>query len=240
MLVLNNLQKKFTNSKMVLNNVNAKFRSGSINCIVGVNGAGKTTLLNIISSILMPTKGDVYLNSESIFENSTLKKEIFYTPVNPFFYENLSAKDNLYLICSLYNRKIDQITIEKTIKDVGLNIEDLNIPVYNFSSGMKQKLNFASMLLVDSNVLLLDEPFNALDHVAQKNFTRILKGIVSKEKIIIFTSHLPNTILELSENIYLLKDGCFTDKRKAQSFNQTTLETWLLESQKEVIPYEEK
>ncbi|HFQ1790850.1 TPA: ATP-binding cassette domain-containing protein [Staphylococcus aureus] len=81
MLVLNNLQKKFTNSKMVLNNVNAKFRSGSINCIVGVNGAGKTTLL---------------------------------------------------------------------------------------------------------------------------------------------------------------KDGCFTDKRKAQSFNQTTLETWLLESQKEVIPYEEK
>ncbi|HAY6535261.1 TPA: AAA family ATPase, partial [Staphylococcus aureus] len=184
--------------------------------------------------------GDVYLNSESIFENSTLKKEIFYTPVNPFFYENLSAKDNLYLICSLYNRKIDQITIEKTIKDVGLNIEDLNIPVYNFSSGMKQKLNFASMLLVDSNVLLLDEPFNALDHVAQKNFTRILKGLVSKEKIIIFTSHLPNTILELSENIYLLKDGCFTDKRKAQSFNQTTLETWLLESQKEVIPYEEK
>ncbi|HCD1823720.1 AAA family ATPase, partial [Staphylococcus aureus] len=116
----------------------------------------------------------------------------------------------------------------------------LNIPVYNFSSGMKQKLNFASMLLVDSNVLLLDEPFNALDHVAQKNFTRILKGLVSKEKIIIFTSHLPNTILELSENIYLLKDGCFTDKRKAQSFNQTTLETWLLESQKEVIPYEEK
>lgn len=85
MLVLNNLQKKFTNSEMVLNNVNAKFRSGSINCIVGVNGAGKTTLLNIISSILMPTKGDVYLNSESIFENSTLKKEIFYTPVNPFF-----------------------------------------------------------------------------------------------------------------------------------------------------------
>ncbi|MBS3496260.1 AAA family ATPase, partial [Staphylococcus aureus] len=88
-------------------------------------------------------------------------------------------------------------TIEKTIKDVGLNIEDLNIPVYNFSSGMKQKLNFASMLLVDSNVLLLDEPFNALDHVAQKYFTRILKGLVSKEKIIIFTSHLPNTILEL-------------------------------------------
>lgn len=88
----------------------------------------------------------------------------------------------MYLICSLYNRKIDQITIEKTIKDVGLNIEDLNIPVYNFSSGMKQKLNFASMLLVDSNVLLLDEPFNALDHVAQKNFTPILKGLVSKER----------------------------------------------------------
>ncbi len=53
-----------------------------------------------------------------------------------------------------------------------MNIEDLNIPVYNFSSGMKQKLNFASMLLVDANVLLLDEPFNALDHVAQKNFTQ--------------------------------------------------------------------
>lgn len=83
MLVLNNLQ-KFTNSKMVLNNVNAKFRSGSINCIVGVNGAGKTTLLNIISSILMPTKGDVYLNSESIFENSTLKKRFLHTSKSLF------------------------------------------------------------------------------------------------------------------------------------------------------------
>ncbi len=85
MLVLNNLQKKFTNSKMVLNNVNAKFRSGSINCIVGVNGAGKTTLLNIISSILMPTKGDVYLNSESIFENSTLKRDFYHTSKSLFF-----------------------------------------------------------------------------------------------------------------------------------------------------------
>lgn len=92
---------------MVLNNVNVKFRSGSINCIVGVNGVGKMILLNIISSILMLIKGDVYLNSESIFENSILKKEIFYILVNFFFYENLSVKDNLYLICSLYNWKID-------------------------------------------------------------------------------------------------------------------------------------
>lgn len=122
---------------MVLNNVNVKFRSGSINCIVGVNGVGKMILLNIISSILMLIKGDVYLNSESIFENSILKKEIFYILVNFFFYENLSVKDNLYLICSLYNWKIDQIIIEKIIKDVGLNIEDLNIFVYNFLSGMK-------------------------------------------------------------------------------------------------------
>lgn len=240
MLVLENIKKKFGKEDSVLCDVNISFDENSVNCIVGANGAGKTTLLNIISSLIFPSKGDIYLDGESILDNSDLKNKIFYVPVQPFFYENLSAKDNLYLISNLYGKKVSQASIHHFFNEVGLKKSDLSRPVQSFSTGMKQKLNFASMLLVNAPVVLLDEPFNALDQFTQSTFSKILKRLVHENKTIIFTSHLPSTILELSHNIYFLKNGTIVEKKKASFFRQDSLEEWLSSNQSEENNYEEK
>lgn len=240
MLVLENIQKKFGKSDSVLRDINISFDENSVNCIVGANGAGKTTLLNIISSLIFPSQGDIYLNGESILENNDLKNKIFYVPVQPFFYENLSAKDNLYLISNLYGKKVSQDSINHFFDEVGLKRNDLNRPVQSFSTGMKQKLNFASMLLVNAPVVLLDEPFNALDQFTQSIISKTLKRLVHENKIIIFTSHLPSTILELSDNIFFLKNGAIVENKKASFFSQDSLEEWLSINQSEENNYEEK
>ncbi|EGQ2712990.1 ATP-binding cassette domain-containing protein [Staphylococcus pseudintermedius] len=240
MLTVKNIQKNFEKSTSVLKDITIDFDENSINCIVGANGAGKTTLLNIVSGLILPSNGNIFWDGKSILENVSLRNKIFYVPVAPFFYEKLSAKDNLKLISNLYGKDVNLELIIQVLEEVGLKREDLKTPVQNFSTGMKQKLNFASMLLVDVPVILLDEPFNALDSITQSRFSKILKNLVGQKKTIIFTSHLPNTILDLSDNIYFLKRGTIVEKKRRDFFDRESLEIWLSDNQKEENQSEEE
>ncbi|GGI32570.1 ABC transporter ATP-binding protein [Staphylococcus chromogenes] len=240
MLTVKNVQKKFGKSISVLKDVTIDFDENSINCIVGANGAGKTTLLNIISGLILPSNGNIFLDDKSILKNVSLRNKIFYVPVDPFFYEKLSAKDNLEIISNLYGKNIGSELVIQTLEEVGLKREDLRTPVQNFSTGMKQKLNFASMLLVDVPVILLDEPFNALDSITQSRFSKILKDLRRKKKTIIFTSHLPSTILDLADNIYFLKKGIIVEKKRRDFFDRESLEIWLSDNQREENQNEEE
>ncbi|UXV38790.1 ATP-binding cassette domain-containing protein [Staphylococcus simulans] len=206
MLRLKCLNKSFDKKHMVINNLSISIDDG-IHCIIGKNGAGKTTLLNLISSLIFPDSGDIAIDEKSIYKHKNLRSNIFYVPIEPFFYERLSAKENLLLICSLFEKHIDISDIKNIFKMVNLEINVLNNPVYTFSSGMKQKLNFASMLLVKPYIILLDEPFNALDYETQEKFSLLLKEMQNQKHIIIFTSHISSTISTLAENIMVLKNG---------------------------------
>lgn len=208
-LKLTNISKSFNKKHMVINDLSITINEG-IHCIIGKNGAGKTTLLNIVSSIMFPDVGDILVDEKSIYTHNNLRSHIFYVPIEPFFYERLSAKDNLLLICSLFEKDININDLEKVFEQVNLEKEVLNNPVHTFSSGMKQKLNFASMLLVKPYIILLDEPFNALDYETQEKFSLLLKEMKSQKRIIIFTSHISNTISTLADNLLVLKNGNIT------------------------------
>ncbi|WP_251516220.1 MULTISPECIES: ATP-binding cassette domain-containing protein [Staphylococcus] len=228
MLELKDISKIFESEHDVLNNVNATFRDGTINCIVGKNGAGKTTLLNILSSIIMPTEGVIYYNNKNIIENTNLRKQIFYIAVKPFFYEKLTAQQNVELICNLYEVRVTRTEIKHTFNKVGLDDGDRKKAVNTFSSGMKQKLNFVAMLLVNAPIVLLDEPFNALDTQTQDLFLTLLKTLADHNHTIIFTSHITETIFKLAENICVLKEGQFQTIESASIFESTEqLEQWI-------------
>lgn len=228
MLQLNNIKKEFDKNNVVLDKINVTFKEGSINCIVGRNGAGKTTLLNLMSSILMPTSGEISYLGNNINQFTQNRKNIFYVAVTPFFYEKLNAKQNLKLIFALYEKSISEEDINLVIEKVGLESKDLQKPVFNYSSGMKQKLSFAAMLLVSSPVILLDEPFNALDTKTQMNFLGILKDLADENHTIIFTSHLINTMFKLAEYMYVLNEGKITEYHSTTLFDdEEQLEEWI-------------
>lgn len=233
MLVLDNINKRFKKNKKVLDSINMKFEDSKIYCIVGKNGAGKTTLLNVISSILFPDSGEIFINDKSIYKNTYLRSEIFYVPVSPFFYERLSAKDNLFLISSMFEKKVTLENIIEVFNKVDLSTEEINTPVYNFSSGMKQKLNFASMLLVKPYIILLDEPFNALDQKTQDSFTKLLKEMAIEKHIIIFTSHIANTILNLAEKILVLNNSTIELHKNVDDIND--FHSWIKNVTYEVL-----
>ncbi|MFW3537045.1 ABC transporter ATP-binding protein [Staphylococcus caprae] len=230
MLRISNIKKKFNKNETVLKDVNLSFSPSTIHCIIGKNGAGKTTLFNLISSILLPDSGEITINGKSLKKNTYLRKSIYFVSSDPFFYENLNCKNNILLISSLYGKEVSKQNILSALSKVGLDKTDLDKKVSNFSSGMKQKLNFACMLIVGSPIVLLDEPFNAIDQVTQRNFSNIIKELSNSGSTIIFTSHIVNTIINLAEDIHVLSEGYIVDERKCMDFpSEETLVEWITE-----------
>lgn len=133
-------------------------------------------------------------------------------------------------ISSLYDKTISRTKILEIVLSVGLEEKDLSIMVENFSSGMKQKLNFALMLILSPPVILLDEPFNALDYNTQKTFHHILKRLKNEGHTIIFTSHLIDTILDLADHLLLLNNSTFLEERKTSGMSRKDLEDFVLDN----------
>ncbi|WP_071460907.1 ABC transporter ATP-binding protein [Bacillus massilinigeriensis] len=183
--------------------------------IIGKNGAGKTTLLKLIVGLTKPDSGEVLFLEEDLFENPMNRKKISYVPIESFFYEKLSVFDNLKLVASLYgvrNFKSSLIEISKITQ-----IESfLNKSVEDLSSGMKKKLALAASLLTEPDLIVLDEPFNALDVASISLFTDILLNFNGS---IIFTSHIPETVYELAERVIVLKDGKISDDVNMDRFS---------------------
>ncbi|MFC7439658.1 ABC transporter ATP-binding protein [Laceyella putida] len=205
LLEVKELYKKF-GSKAVIENLNLHLHSNEIVALMGQNGVGKTTLLNILTGLIYPDSGDVTIEGKNLFNQVEIRKQIGYIPVDGFFYDHLNAYENLEMVACLYGVKPKKTDIEQLLEQVGLYPEDAKRPTGTYSSGMKQKLNFASGMIHQPKLLVLDEPFNALDPQTTSIFKNLLKDFVNKGKGILFTSHLPETILQLADRVVVMSN----------------------------------
>ncbi|MFN3550698.1 MAG: ATP-binding cassette domain-containing protein [Endomicrobiia bacterium] len=203
---IENLTKKFGNLE-VFKNINFKIEENTIVGISGKNGCGKTTLLKLISGLLLPDNGKIFVYKKDIFKERHIVKNYIGLSLNTDngFYPQLTVLENLKFLCLLY---------KKTIEDFKSYIEELEL--YNFlntkflfcSSGTKTKLWLLSSLIKNSKILLIDELTKSIDFDTKQKVYNFIKNLNQKYQVtVIFVSHSIEEITTLSNKWLHIENG---------------------------------
>jgi len=214
MLDLKNLSKSFDGGNFeVLKDINISIKKGKFVCVLGPSGCGKTILLYLVAGFIKPTKGKVLMENKEITKPDNSRMMVFQDYV-------LFPWKNVYenVLFALDNSKLDKDEKHKLVMRylhlVGIDKFKDWYP-YKLSGGMQQRVAFARALVTDPQVLLMDEPFSALDSQYRK-FLRInLEKIWRKTKqTIVFVTHIVSDAIFLADEIYLLSIGPACIKKK--------------------------
>lgn len=200
-IVLENVSKK-TGDTVLLDNINLTLEASKIYGFIGSNGSGKTVLFKTILGLMKHTSGNLFVNNElrqGFLNNVGMIIE------RPNFIPYYSGFNNLKTVAS-YGSNVTDERIKSVISLVGLNPEDKKI-VKHYSLGMQQKLAIALAIMEKPQVLILDEPLNAIDEAAVKNIRNILLEEKANGKLILIASHYKEDIEILCDTIYEMKNG---------------------------------
>jgi len=186
MLEARNIWKSF-NDRAVLRGINISIRDPGIYVIIGRNGVGKTTLIKILSGILRPSRGEVYINGRNVFNDYGVRDVIGVLFHENILYDELTVHENLDLLLKMYG--IDSIKSStlayEAYKAFRLDRYD-GVRVGHLSYGWRRRLNIVRALLNNPRVLLLDEPILGLDDSASMDVARLIDK-VSIDRIILMT-----------------------------------------------------
>jgi heme exporter protein A len=192
-----NLDKFFAFSP-VLRGVNLRVASGSGAMILGGNGAGKSTLLRVLAGLSLATGGKALLfGHPSARLEPNLRRRVAFVTHQSFLYTNLTARENLEFIAGLYGIARIHTEVAGWLDRVGLT-SVANERVGTFSRGMEQRLGLARALLPTPDVLLMDEPFAALDGEGVALVAELLREALGRRSAIVITAHAP-LVVEGSE-----------------------------------------
>lgn len=192
-----------------LDNISFSVKKGEIFGFLGPNGAGKTTTIKILITIIKPTKGTAKIGGYDIIKNSLeFKKRIGYMPDIPGFYGEMKAVDVLNFYAEFY--KIPKDRRKRKINEL-LEMMQLtefkNRKVKTYSRGMKQKLGFASFLINDPEILILDEPTIGLDPATIHFFRKKLEELNKKGVTIFLSSHILSEIEAICDRVCIINKG---------------------------------
>lgn len=211
-IVIDKLTKSFK-GKTVLEDVNMQLQEGRIYGIVGDNGSGKTVLLKLICGFMKPDSGTVTVNSKVIGKDADFPENTGIIIEAPGFLPNYSGMKNLEYLASIRG-KIGKEQIESAMKTVGLDPSS-KLRVGKYSLGMKQRLGIAQAIMEDQQLLILDEPMNALDKDAVEEMRRLFLRFKASGKTMLIVSHNEGDISTLCDEVYEF-DGAKIKKRESR------------------------
>mgnify|MGYP001054219282 FL=1 len=203
-ICVENVTKAFGNQE-VLKAVCVKFEMGKIYGIVGRNGSGKTVLLKCICGLLYPSTGTVTVDGKVVGKDVDYPENIGFIIETPGFLPRYSGLKNLKYLASIRG-KVKEDEIRKYMELVGLNPNDKK-HVGNYSLGMKQRLGIAQALMETPDILILDEPMNALDNNGVEEMRSVLLKMKEQGKLIIIASHVRDDIDILCDKVYGIDAG---------------------------------
>ena len=216
MISIENLNKQFK-TQLVLNNINVKFSNGHIYGIIGRNGSGKTVLLKCICGFLKPTTGVISVNHKIVGKDIDFPENLGFIIETPGFLLNYSGYKNLKYLASI-RKKIDSNEIKDSMSLVGLDFADKK-HVGKYSLGMRQRLGIAQAIMEKPDILVLDEPMNALDKNGVEEMRRLFLKMKSEGKLILLTSHNREDIEILCDEVYEMEEGIL-NKLKENTVNE--------------------
>ncbi|MEK5033169.1 ATP-binding cassette domain-containing protein [Paenibacillus sp. FSL R7-0302] len=189
----------------VLDKINISLESGHIYGIIGKNGSGKTMFLRMIAGLILPTEGEVRVDKKVLGKGSSFPDNLGILLEKPSFLSNLTGFENLQMLS-----KIRGVTSKEEIQ-IFMDLFDLNWEsnqkFKEYSLGMKQKLGIIQAIMENQQIIILDEPFNALDESSVEILRQTLKKMKTDNKLIVMTSHNKEDIQILCDYTFTISNG---------------------------------
>jgi len=202
------LSKHFGN-RFAVNNINFNIENGEIFGLVGPNGAGKTTTMRMIVTLLTPDTGEILVGGYSVRKKpNDVRRIIGFMPDSFGVYSDITVQEYLDFFGACYkippNQRPHLITDLLDLVDLGHRRNDM---VDTLSTGLKQRLGLARVLIHDPSILILDEPASGLDPRARVEIRELLLEVARLGKTIIFSSHILADVGELCTRVGIIEDG---------------------------------
>ena len=190
----------------VIDNVNFTFEGGKIYGLSGKNGCGKTMLMRLISGLIYPTDGEIVIDGKILGKDCSFPESIGLLIENPAFLDEYTAYENLKMLNGIGGKKIDKEGIAQLLNSVGLDPLD-NRKYYKFSLGMRQRLGIAAAIMGEPDIILLDEPINAIDAEGVSDIRDLIRGLRDEGRVIIIACHDKEEMEYMADEIIYLKSG---------------------------------
>ena len=211
MIRFENVTKKYKN-KTVLSDLSFKIKKGEIVALIGKSGCGKTTTLKIINRLIKPTQGKVTINDQDINEMNliSLRRSIGYVIQQTGLFPHMTAKENIEIIAKSEKIDINEINsrTEYLMDMVNLDQKLLNSYPVELSGGQQQRVGVARAFSLDPDIILMDEPFSALDPITRTELQDQLMEIQDKlKKTIVFVTHDMDEAIKIADKICIMDKG---------------------------------
>ncbi len=207
-LIIKDLKKEF-NGFWALKGLNLELSPGEIFVLLGPNGAGKTTTLKLITGLLHPTQGEIFIEGINIKESPIKAKSLIgYVPDEPFIYPKLTGREFINLVASIY--RVKKADYEKRSKelfekfDIGEWIDELS---EGYSHGMKQRIIMCQLLLHNPVLILIDEPLVGLDPKTARTVRETFLSLKDQKKTLFISTHTLSFAREVATRLGIINHG---------------------------------
>lgn len=205
--------KKAYEGKVIIDALNLSVAKGEFVTIIGSSGCGKTTALKMINGLITPTSGDIFINGENIKQKNLtkLRRNIGYAIQGSVLFPHMTVEQNISYVPNLLNKRNKAKTksaVSKWMNLVGLDEELKHRYPSELSGGQQQRVGIARALAASPDILLMDEPFGAVDEITRSSLQAELKQIYEKTGItILFVTHDISEALTLGTKVLVMDQG---------------------------------
>lgn len=203
MIEIKNLVKTYDRKKEAININKLTIKDNTIVGLIGVNGSGKSTLLRLISGVFKADAGELKVDSEDVYDNEKVKKDILFISDNPVATTNTSIKTVEDYYSTFYG--MNKESFKEQLKTFNLPLKG---SLSKFSKGMRRRVFIAVALAIKPKILILDEAFDGIDSVGRDVFKKeLLKIFQEKQMIVLIASHSLRELEDICDQYVLLKNG---------------------------------
>ena len=197
--------------RTVVRDVCLELNKGEIVGLLGPNGAGKTTSFYMITGMIRPTDGSVYLGDDEITDLPMYQRSrrgIGYLSQEPSIFTKLSVEDNIRLVLEMtdFSKSEREERLETLLNDLSITEISKN-KGYQLSGGERRRTEICRALVMDPDLILLDEPFAGIDPIAVEDIQNIIKSLSDRTIGVLITDHNVRETLSITDRAYLLYDG---------------------------------
>ena len=203
-LIVTNISKKIKRN-VILSNISLHLKSGNIYGFVGPNASGKTMLFRALSGLMKVGSGEIRLDEKVLKKDIDILPNLGIILENAGLYPEFTGMENLEMLAKV-NKKVQREEIENTIRRVGLNPADKRL-YRKYSLGMKQRIVIAQAIMEQPDILMLDEPTNALDENGIDKIRHIILEEKERGALILIASHNKEDITLLADQVFYINNG---------------------------------